>query len=59
MKKNKNLNRRKALSTMLKGGIGVSAALSAVWILSSSCESSVMAELSKTVGKPMLMKVGC
>jgi mannonate dehydratase len=59
MKKNNNLNRRKALSTMLKGGIGVSAALASVGTFSTSCESPAKAELPKTLAKPMLMKVGC
>lgn len=59
MKNFNNLNRRKALSAMLKGGIGVSAALGSIGTLSSSCESPAKAELPNNPAKPMLMKVGC
>lgn len=59
MKKTNNLNRRKAIGSILKGGLGTSVAFGSISALSTSCEPPEKAESPKTPVKPMLMKVGC
>lgn len=63
MEKNKKLNRRKALSTLLKGGLGATAAFGSIDSISAADLKSYKKEENKKaltpVKKPMLMKVGC
>lgn len=62
MKELKNLNRRKALSTLLKGGLGATA-LGSMGAISASCapteKKEEKAEIAKAEKKPILYNVGC
>ena len=62
MKELEKLNRRKALSTLLKGGLGA-AAFGSMGTVSAHSEKtstkSIKEEISKMPKKPMLMKIGC
>ncbi|WP_339712375.1 mannonate dehydratase [uncultured Kriegella sp.] len=63
MKEIENLNRRKALSTLLKGGLGATAAFGSIGTISAcgdqAQKTSEEAPVTKTPKKPMLMKIGC
>ncbi len=59
MKHSENLNRREALISMAKGGLGVAAVVGSTGSILSSCKPvGGNAEVAATK-KPMLMKVGC
>ncbi|MFY0653557.1 MAG: mannonate dehydratase [Cyclobacteriaceae bacterium] len=61
--KPENLDRRKAISKLAKGGLAATATLGALGSISTACESSAPKEeqpvAAKAPKKPMLMKVGC
>ena len=59
MKRFKIINRRNALSAILKGGIGATAAFGSLGSVSASVKSEDTGEPLKSAKKPMLMKVGC
>lgn len=59
MKRFKIINRRNALSSIIKGGIGATAAFGSIGSASASEESKYRLEPAKPPKKPMLMKVGC
>jgi len=58
MKNFNQINRRKALSSIVKGGIGATATFSSIGIASASAKSSGRKEPAKSAKKPILMKVG-
>jgi len=58
MKKFKDINRRKALSSILKGGLGATAIFSSVGKASAFVNFPEKEAPSKITKKPMLMKVG-
>jgi len=58
MKKFKDINRRKALSSILKGGLGATAIVSTIGKSSATVKFSEKEATSKFTKKPMLMKVG-
>ena len=55
----KHINRRTALSSLVKSSIGATAMAGSVGTLAAGCHSSEGKEQNKTSIKPMLMQVGC
>ncbi len=59
MKSFKIINRRKALSSIIKGGIGATAVFGSIGRVSASHHPENSNGSAKSTKKPMLMKVGC
>lgn len=58
MKQFKNINRRKALSSLIKGGLGAIAVIGSIGSVSASSQSNERKGQIAKSKKPMLMKVG-
>jgi mannonate dehydratase len=59
MKHFKNINRRKALTSLLKGGLGTSAMIGSIGSISTSLQAVRVKEQITEFKKPVMMKVGC
>lgn len=54
-----NINRRKAISSMIKSSLGATAVLGSMGSITTACQSTIGKEQMKSAVKPMLIKVGC
>ena len=59
MKQFEKQNRRQSLATLLKGGLGATAAIGSIGSLSAGCQPAEEKAPVAAAKKPLLMKVGC